>query len=500
MAKTYLSAVKYNILAEFEIDGIVDKPDIIGAIFGQSEGLLGTEMDLKQLQQNGKIGRIEIDSKIVNGKTVGTIVIPSSMDMVQTSLLAAAIESVDKVGPCESRIKTTKIEDTRGLKRKEISSRAQELLQRFMTEEMPETKQMAESLMTSIQTAKLVEYGPERLAAGPDIDTSPEIIVVEGRADVLNLLKNGVSNVIAMEGSKVPRTIVELAKTKTIVAFVDGDRGGELNARHLQEVAKLDFVVRAPDGKEVEELTKKEIVMAMRKKMSMEDAFQKKSFGMEKPFAAEKPFGMGMENDFGFSQKPFGRPHFESRGPPRTGMRNTRMSGMRSMRGIGSMRPSNGMRPMGSGMGGRGFQGRRGMGMGRMRGPPRGRGFSRETRMAPAFEENTETVERPETASEPATPLTAEESQALAPIMKQLNGSLKAKLFDQNLRELAESDVRELIPKIKETNGTHTVVFDGIITKRLAEEAEKLGVERVVGIKKGWFKSAGKIRLLTIGS
>ncbi len=490
MAKTYLSAVKYNILAEFEIDGIVDKPDIIGAIFGQSEGLLGTEMDLKQLQQNGKIGRIEIDSKIVNGKTVGTIVIPSSMDMVQTSLLAAAIESVDKVGPCESRIKTTKIEDTRGLKRKEISSRAQELLQRFMTEEMPETKQMAESLLTSIQTAKLVEYGPERLAAGPDIDSSTEIIVVEGRADVLNLLKNGVPNVIAMEGSKVPHTIVELAKTKTIVAFVDGDRGGELNARHLQEVAKLDFVIRAPDGKEVEELTKKEIVMAMRKKMSMEDAFQKKSFGMEKSFAAEKPFGM--ENGFGFSPKPFGQPRFESRSTRGTGMRGPRMGGMRSMRGIGSMRPK------GSGMESRGFQERSGMGS--MRGPPRGRGFSRGSRMAPAFEENPEFVERAETASEPATPLTAEESQALAPIMKQLNGSLKAKLFDQNLRELAEADVRELIPKIKETNGTHTVVFDGIITKRLAEEAEKLGVERIVGIKKGWFKSAGKIRLLTIGS
>ncbi len=478
MAKTYLSAVKYNILAEFEVEGIVDKPDIIGAIFGQSEGLLGQEMDLKQLQQNGKIGRIEIDSKIVNGKTVGTIVIPSSMDMVQTSLLAAAIESVDKVGPCESKIKTTKIEDTRGLKRKEISTRAQELLQRFMTEEMPETKQMAESLMTSIQTAKMVEYGPERLAAGPDIDSSNEIIVVEGRADVVNLLKNGVTNAIAMEGSKVPRTIVELAKTKTIVAFVDGDRGGELNARHLQEVAKLDFVVRAPDGKEVEELAKKEIVMAMRKKMSMEDAFQKKSFGME--------------NDFGFSPKPFGRPRFESQSPRGTGMRSPRMGGMRSMREIGSMRP------MGSGMRSRGFQGRSSMGS--MRGPPRGRGFSRGSRMAPAFEENPEFVERAETASEPATPLTAEESQELVPIMKQLNGSLKAKLFDQGMKELAEIDVRELIPKINETNGTHTVVFDGIITKRLAEEAEKLGVERIVGIKKGWFKSTGKIRLLTIGS
>jgi DNA primase len=486
MAKTYLSAVKYNILAEFEVEGIVDKPDIIGAIFGQSEGLLGQEMDLKQLQQNGKIGRIEIDSKVVNGKTVGTIVIPSSMDMVQTSLLAAAIESVDKVGPCESRIKTQKIEDTRGQKRKEINQRAQELLQRFMTEEMPETKIMAENLMASIQTAKLVEYGPERLAAGPEIDSSNEIIVVEGRADVLNLLKNGVTNVIAMEGSKVPSTIIELAKTKTIVAFVDGDRGGELNARHLQEVAKLDFVVRAPDGKEVEELTKKEIVMALRKKNAPEEAFQKRGFGME------------TENDYGFP-KPFGRPRFDRNSP-----RGGRTMSMRSMRESDS-RPRSlgrgrerGIRPMGMRSMGRtrvsGFQ--RGNRTGGMRFQSNNRDFSTET-TNPGFEEGMGFNEREETASEPALPMTPEENKELVPILKQLNGSLKAKLFDAGMKELAETDVRELISKIKETNGTHTVVFDGIITKRLAEEAEKLGVERIVGIKKGWFKPSGKIRLLT---
>ncbi|MCX6798543.1 MAG: DNA primase, partial [Candidatus Diapherotrites archaeon] len=87
MAKTYLSTVKYLIKTNFEIDGIVDKHDIIGAIFGQSEGLVGEEMDLKELQQNGKIGRIDVDTKVHGGKTTGILTVPSSMDKVKTTLL-----------------------------------------------------------------------------------------------------------------------------------------------------------------------------------------------------------------------------------------------------------------------------------------------------------------------------------------------------------------------------------------------------------------------------
>ncbi|MEK6941759.1 MAG: DNA primase, partial [archaeon] len=73
LAKTYISAVKYLVKIKFEIHGVVDKPDIIGAIFGQSEGLLGEEMDLKELQKNGKIGRIEINHEHMLGKTVREI-------------------------------------------------------------------------------------------------------------------------------------------------------------------------------------------------------------------------------------------------------------------------------------------------------------------------------------------------------------------------------------------------------------------------------------------
>lgn len=113
MAKTYLSAVKYEVLANYEVKGVVEKPDIVGAIFGQCEGLLGEDMDLKELQQAGKIGRIEITVNKGKGTTSGEVIIPSSLDQVKTSILAATIETVEKVGPFEAKVKVLKIGDTR---------------------------------------------------------------------------------------------------------------------------------------------------------------------------------------------------------------------------------------------------------------------------------------------------------------------------------------------------------------------------------------------------
>ena len=99
MAKTYIDTVKYIIYADTEVDGMVDKPDVVGAIFGQTEGLLGEELDLRDLQKNGRIGRIEVDMSPRGGRTMGQIKIPSSLDMVETCIIAAAVETVERVGP-----------------------------------------------------------------------------------------------------------------------------------------------------------------------------------------------------------------------------------------------------------------------------------------------------------------------------------------------------------------------------------------------------------------
>ena len=267
MGKTYLETIKYLIVADFEVQGLVERPDVIGAIFGQSEGLLGSQLDIKELQQNGKIGRIEITVNHSNNKTTGSLKLPCSLSMVETAIIAAAIETIDKVGPCDTFFVIKQIEDTRGLKRKQIKERAIELLGKVMQEEIPDTKELMDEISETFKTKDIILYGPDKLPAGPTIGSSKEIIVVEGRADVINMLRYGFTNVISTGGARIPRTLADICKSKIVTLFLDGDHGGEIQQSQLLKAIKVDFVARAPDGKEVEELTQKEINQAIRKKV-----------------------------------------------------------------------------------------------------------------------------------------------------------------------------------------------------------------------------------------
>ena len=261
------STTKYLIQAKLSTDGIVEKPDIVGAIFGQTEGLLGEELDLRDLQKSGRIGRIEVEVSSNKGKSEGTIFVPSSLDQVETAILASSLETIDRVGPCKARISIEKIEDVRVAKRNKIIDRAKQLLTELMKTSKTSGGDLTDSVRQTFQMEEVVHYGRERLPAGPNIDDSDAIIVVEGRSDVLNLLKYGIKNVIAVEGTNVPRTIIDLAKEKVVTAFVDGDRGGELIVRELMQVAEVDFIARAPSGQEVEELTQKQMVKCLRNKI-----------------------------------------------------------------------------------------------------------------------------------------------------------------------------------------------------------------------------------------
>ncbi|WP_297486593.1 DNA primase DnaG [Thermococcus sp.] len=269
-AKDEFGTTKYIVYAEFEANGVVERPDVVGAIFGQTEGLLGDDLDLRELQKTGRIGRIRVEVHTKAGKTYGTITVPSSLDRVETAILAAALETIDRVGPAEAKIKVLRIEDVRATKRKYIIERAKEILKSLMEQEIPETQELTEEVKKAVRAKELIEYGPEKLPAGPHVPFSDSIIVVEGRADVLNLLKHGIKNAIAVEGTSIPETIIKLSKERIVTAFTDGDRGGELILKELLQVADVDYVARAPEGKEVEELTKKEIVKSLRSKIPAE--------------------------------------------------------------------------------------------------------------------------------------------------------------------------------------------------------------------------------------
>ena len=272
MGKISPVSAKYIIHSNIDIEGVVDRPDVIGAIFGQTEGLLGADLEMRELQKSGRIGRIEVNTETRTGKTKGTIIIPSSLDKAETSIVAAAMEIIQRIGPCNAKIEVTNIEDVRISKRIMVIERAKELLKKMIEQTMPDSQESADEVAESVRIMEIVEYGRDRLPAGPSIDESDEIIVVEGRADVLNLLKHGFKNAIAINGTSVPETIIEVCGKKVVTAFVDGDRGGNLIIKELTSVADIDFVTKAPDGKEVEELTKKEIHKAIRSRISGEQA------------------------------------------------------------------------------------------------------------------------------------------------------------------------------------------------------------------------------------
>ncbi len=275
MGKIAQMSVKYIINATLKAEGLVDKPDIIGAIFGQTEGLLGKDMELRELQKSGRIGRIEVTTFDKDGKTTAKIKIPSSLDKTQTAIIAAAIETIERIGPCNGKIILDKIEDVRSEKRDYIQERAKQILAKFI-QESNEAESLKNEVSRSVKEAEIISYGKDKLPAGPDVATSDELIIVEGRADVLALLRAGINNAIAVNGTSIPKTVIDLMKKKkTNIAFVDGDRGGELIVKSLKQVGRLDFVTQAPHGREVEELESKEILKALRSKVPVKQTHGK---------------------------------------------------------------------------------------------------------------------------------------------------------------------------------------------------------------------------------
>ncbi|MBI4983385.1 DNA primase [Candidatus Woesearchaeota archaeon] len=438
MAKISPVAAKYIIHSTITIDGVVDRPDVIGAIFGQTEGLLGSDLELRELQRSGRIGRIEVSVNTSSGKTAGEIIIPSSLDKTETAIVAAALEIIQRIGPCNAKIEVKRIEDVRISKRQFVIERAKELLKELTEETLPDSQELADEVAQSVRMMEVSEYGREKLAAGPDIDLSDEIIIVEGRADVLNLLKHGFKNIIAMNGTSVPDTIKELSRKKTCTVFVDGERGGDLIIRELLSTAEIDFVCKAPDGKEVEEITKKEIHKSLRGRITAEQA--KFELGIDENGALKESLeGKRYENVKMQSLKKTEsietRPMQMSRYPPRPTLTP------------GSM-PS----------------------------------ISRPLAHSPNVKESTKP--------------SPEERKIYKQTLEDLFGTRGACIFDDKLNVLGKVPLSELTSTIKSLNGgIHAIVLDGTIDIDLVRIAEKLGVQHIVatGTK---VKEAGRVNIL----
>ncbi len=259
--------VKYHVKLKFEVDGLVEKADIIGAIFGQTEGLLGPEMNLNELQKVSKVGRIEVNVDTKSNMAKGDALIPMSTDISTAALIAGAIESIDKVGPFQAKFGLLGIDDIRAIKKKVIVDRAKKIVQEWATKTISEGEEMLKDVYDASKPGKLTAFGKAQLACGTGVFDSDWVILVEGRADVINLLRAGFDNAIAIEGAKIDETITKLTEGKKVIAFLDGDRAGDLILKELQGLVKIDKILRAPMGREVEECTPLEIAEILKETM-----------------------------------------------------------------------------------------------------------------------------------------------------------------------------------------------------------------------------------------
>jgi DNA primase len=286
---------KYLVHADITAEGIVERSDVVGAVFGQTEGLLGDELDLRELQDSSKVGRIDVEVDSQNGQSFGRITIATSLDQVETAILGAALETIDRVGPCRSTIEVRKIEDVRAAKRREVVERAKSLLGTAFDDSMRSSSDLVEEVREAIRIEDITEY--EGLPAGPNVEKSDAIIVVEGRSDVLTLLQYGIKNAVAVEGTNVPDAIAALSESRTVTAFFDGDRGGELITRELAQIGDIDYVARAPEGRSVEDLARHEVMTALREKVPYETLQDAEHSGGTAPDSEKEPDTAGRTAD-----------------------------------------------------------------------------------------------------------------------------------------------------------------------------------------------------------
>ena len=163
-------AMKYEIRADIKVNGTVQRKDIIGAIMGQTEGLLGDELELRKLQRTARVGHVDVEMETKNGKVHGTIIIPSSMDNVETAIIASSLETIDRIGPCNAIIKVTQISDIRATKRTAVVDRAKELLLTLVNTGEAASKTVIEEVRSVLTVGTAKSF--HGLTCGPNVELS----------------------------------------------------------------------------------------------------------------------------------------------------------------------------------------------------------------------------------------------------------------------------------------------------------------------------------------
>ncbi|MDZ5810636.1 DNA primase DnaG [Halorubrum sp. AD140] len=488
---------KYLIHATIAADGVVERSDVVGAVFGQTEGLLGDELDLRDLQESSRVGRIDVGVQSENGQSFGEVTVASSLDKVETAILAAALETIDRIGPCQASVEVTSIEDVRAAKRREVVERAKELIAGGFEETSLASDDILEEVREAARVEGIVEY--EGLPAGPRVGDSDAVIVVEGRADVLTLLECGIKNAVAVEGTNVPDAVADLTADRTVTAFLDGDRGGELILRELAQVGDVDYVAFAPPGESVEDLDRNAVFEALRGKVPYSSL-------ADEPNLREA--AAGDEGDGGLGS---------AEGNGRLDGRDGGVGVDSSSDDSASETPDSGATDSDtpdadeSGSGGVASGGTGGATEG-------GLVEAVETGSAPATAEaesassttGTESgAETDEAATEPSDDASPDdvpvddEPRSIEEHVQEVvdSGSDRARLLGDDRSVLAEVDAGDAFEAVESAESApHTVVVDGPIDQRLLDVAAQRGVRELLGREVGEFvKRPVGTRVLTVG-
>ncbi|HKR74567.1 MAG TPA: DNA primase DnaG, partial [Candidatus Nitrosocosmicus sp.] len=429
--------VKYHVKLKFDVDGLVEKADIIGAIFGQTEGLLGPEMNLNELQKVSKVGRIEVNVDTKSNSARGDALIPMSTDISTAALIAAAIESIDKVGPFQAKFFLVGIDDIRAIKKKVIVDRAKKIVQEWATKTISEGEEMLKDVYDASKPGRLTTFGKAQLACGVGVFDSDWIILVEGRADVINLLRAGYDNSIAIEGAKIDETILKLTDGKKTVAFIDGDRAGDLILKELQGLVDIDKVYRAPPGREVEDCTPLEVSEILKDvEQFIKDRY---SEGQSSVPSNVQQIRNGHRNEHGMK------------------LQNGQEAGFDYQKDYGNSITSR-----------NNYQKQDSSNFSGMRTP------TSPTTLSSSSSPSSEN------------PISKEDEEVISTVKKvfqEINETLDAMVFDKSMKKIVKIPISEILKKISNLKDGNLLVLDGIVTPRLVEAANKSGIKYIIGHK-----------------
>ncbi len=443
---------------EIKVYGRVTQSDIVGAVFGQTEDVLGKELELRNLQKTNQIGRIEVRIEFDGTNTIGIITIPSYMDRTMTVIIAASLETINKIGPCRAEARVKDIENIKSIKIRQIINHAKKVLEKFMSISVS-SQELIDEVVNEVRMSRVEKYGREgmEVLCGPDIADSDQLIFVESLADLRNLLKAGINNVVAFEDCSKTETLREIAEKHEVIIFIN--KGKDYLVRKICEFADADSFTRPDVDKRISELESKELFKAIRNTVSCNQITARMSV-MPHQFNSYVSQEKRVENKPVQSERPL----FQKSEPQRSFSRQAQII-QNERTSVQSIQ--------------------------RNESNPNFQNFQRRENRQTSFQQRTDNR------------MEFHQPQGLSPSdevlfkgkLNDISGKNLAIVIDREKKVLGQIPMGVIVETLKGLNNVYSVIVDGKITKELIFAAEKANVKFLVGASSD--DRSNRVRIVT---